>query len=111
MLYANLNFIVFINNTNQICVVILTSLISFLVSALQLLVRQSLDFHKGCSYAFRRIDNVTIICETHNGGDVKELIPHEILIDEIPYHLIEARTVTFGIKRHWISVSTFSNYR
>ncbi|XP_031638985.1 uncharacterized protein LOC116351075 [Contarinia nasturtii] len=44
-----------------------------------------------CSYEFHRLGNQTIIIEMHN-GDEKEVIPHEILINEIPYMLIENYT-------------------
>lgn len=47
--------------------------------------------YNGCSYEFHRSSSQTIIIEKNN-GDEKEVIPHEILRDEIPYMLIENYT-------------------
>ncbi|XP_055310983.1 uncharacterized protein LOC129573873 [Sitodiplosis mosellana] len=42
-----------------------------------------------CSYEFRRVGSGTVIIEQQNGVE-RELIPHSILDDEIPHHLIDS---------------------
>ncbi|XP_055310984.1 uncharacterized protein LOC129573874 [Sitodiplosis mosellana] len=45
--------------------------------------------YNDCSYEFRRVGNGTVIIEQQNGVE-RELIPHSILDDEIPHHLIDS---------------------
>lgn len=45
--------------------------------------------YNDCSYEFRRLGNGTVVMEVQHGIE-RELIPHSILQDEIPYELIES---------------------